>query len=163
VPYTVTVLSMVNALRCCGLRSHLAEADDDRERRWLTPAARGSGHRSGVGRGLDHVALAAAGAGMADLALQAAALEDTPFDPRATYGADTASLATHLARAQRIGAGPDAVHPAWVSFLGDFPGRLEEEDVQWLDLLWAARGIHVVLGGQPVDQVSATLHREVWG
>lgn len=174
-PYTVTMLSMVNALRCCGapgaegetwIRAPgspaVADADDDRERRWLAAAARTTGRASGrQGRG--QVALAAAGAGLPDAALAAADDEVRPYHPEAAYGCDLASLAAHLAGAQQAGAGIEGVRSAWDSFLRDFPAELEAETVQWLDLLWAARAVYAALGGEPVGEVGAALRREILG
>jgi hypothetical protein len=174
-PYTVTVLSMVNAPRCCGSAGvegkewakapgspAVAESDDDRERRWLTAAANSTGRASGrQGRG--QVALAAAGAGLPEAALAAAGDEARPFDPEAVYGCDLAPLAAHLAGAQQAGAGIEGVRPAWDWFLRDFLAELDAEAVQWLDLLWAARAVYAVLGDTPVGEVGATLHRELLG
>lgn len=157
--YTVTVLSMVNALRCGGLRQDQAAEDDAREQRWLAavdPAA-----QSGVRRGRDHAAIAAAGAGLPEVARAAAAEDPGPYDPAAIFGCDLSPLAVHLASAQQADAGPEGVAAAWASFLRNFPGEEAAHTVQWLDLLWVARAVYAVLGNTPVGEVGARLHEEV--
>jgi hypothetical protein len=109
------------------------------------------------------VALAAAGAGLTEVAIAAAGDAGQPFDPEAHYGCDLAEFAAHLAGARQAGAGSEGVGPAWQSFLVHFPGGLKTGIVQWLDLLWAARAVYSVLGGTFVGEVGAKLHREVLG
>ena len=157
--YAVTVLSMGNALRCGGVRAD--GADDERERRWLSaidPAA-----QSGVRRGRDHAAIAAAACGLPEVARTAAAEGPESFDPAAVFGCELSPFAAHLALAQQAGAGRDGVEPAWQSFLRNFPGEEAARTVQWLDLLWAARAVYAVLGDTPIAEVGARLHAEVLG
>jgi len=157
--YAVTVLSMVNALRCGGLRQDRVTEDDAREQRWLAavdPAA-----QSGVRRGRDHAAIAAAGAGFPEVAIAAAAEGPEHYDPTAIFGCDLSPFAAHLAAAQQAGTGRDGVEPAWQSFLRTFPGSEAAHTVQWLDLLWAARAVYAVLGNTPVGEVGVRLHEEV--
>lgn len=155
--YAVTVLSMVNALRCGGVR---ADANDDaRERRWL--AAIDPVGQSGVRYGRGHAAIAAAGCGLADVAKAAAGEGPELFRAAAVFGCELSPFAAHLAAAQQTNAGPDEVEPAWASFLRNFPGEEAAHTVQWLDLLWAARAVYAVLGRTPVAEVGARLHDHI--
>ncbi len=160
-PYAVLPLSVLAAERCCGLRRDDAVEDCERERRWLTALARMRERPAEQHPGL--AALAAAGAGLPDVAVELAGGHEVPFDPTEAYGIDLPELAAHLAGAQRAGASRRDVEEAWQSFLTEFVDQVDVDAVPWDALMWTALAVYARLDGVPEADVADRLHRELLG
>ncbi len=109
------------------------------------------------------VAFAALGAGLGDLVpimmgegeeLTGAA---TPQDKPTTIKA----CAYYFARALKQGLSADDVRPAYVDFIECFPGRLEDNELTWVELMWVARMYYVQFERKRPTHVGQSLHRAV--
>jgi hypothetical protein len=74
-----------------------------------------------------------------------------PPDPGAQFGPNVQGTQVQIARAIAQGAGPETVAATWSGFLNYFPRLLAADVSSFPELLWAARAVHVVIGGAPVD------------
>jgi hypothetical protein len=107
------------------------------------------------------LALLALGAGKPEEARLLFGSAGLPFAPGRVPGTDPQSLAQYLAAAVEAGADRAAIAPAWEAFLRAFPAALGAGEVEWRQLLAAARVVHGVLGGAPSGQVASALHGEL--
>ena len=68
-------------------------------------------------------------------------------DPDEEFGGAVFTIQRHLARCLHHGADLATALPAWHSYLETFPLNLLAEQATYPELLWAARSVHVAIGG----------------
>ena len=85
--------------------------------------------------------------------------ETLPFTPYARHGRNPQSFLAHLAGAVETHAAIEEVWPAFEEFVLNFPGHEQTEEFDGACLFWVARIVHHQIGGQPLGQTAAWLHR----
>ncbi len=76
-------------------------------------------------------------------------------------GTNDARIIDHLYRCIRDHGGPDVARPGWEAWLEAFPRRHAAEWSSWPELLWSARAVHVVIGGEPEETLLDWLRNEI--
>jgi len=82
----------------------------------------------------------------------------TRFVPGEKFEFNVEGFIRYVAVAIRDKAEPEAVDPAWRSFLAAFPRKLATKTLTWTDLLWAARAMMEQIEGRPVGGTAQALH-----
>jgi hypothetical protein len=78
------------------------------------------------------------------------------FVPRESFGPDARSFARYVSASVTANAAIDDFSPAFTSFVGYFPARLETGGLRWTDLLFAAYGaFRRVAGYEPGEVLDA--------
>jgi hypothetical protein len=151
--------SYLHAVRCCGLP--LPPEAHDLEPRWMSRLTRRAAELDDACR--QTAALAAVAIGRPDWVPVFTGGEPLPsrFVPGRTFGPNIQGFTRYLATALRASAEPQAVEPAWSSFVAYFPAKLSAGTVTWSDLLWGARAVAVGFEGKPVEVVGRMLHEMV--
>jgi hypothetical protein len=85
--------------------------------------------------------------------------EPLPFTPYARHGYNPQSFLAHLAGAVETHASIEEVWPAFEEFMFNFPGHEQTEEFDGACLFWVARIVHHQIGGQPLGETAAWLHR----
>jgi hypothetical protein len=85
--------------------------------------------------------------------------ETMPFTPYARHGYNPQSFLAHLAGAVETHAAIEEVWPAFEEFLFNFPGHEQTGEFDGSCLFWVARIVHHQIGGQPLGETAAWLHR----
>lgn len=152
----IQVLSFVNAAEVCGAAQGMVAASPAKA--WLGALTQKVEtlddpliHRCGL------VALCL---GEPDLAARLVGGGKLPatFTAGERFGFNVQGFVRYLATAMKVGAPPEAVRPAWESFVEGFPKNKAADQVSWSDLLWAARAYFAGVEGQPVARVGEALH-----
>lgn len=107
------------------------------------------------------LALVALGAGKPEEARLLFGRAGLPFAPGHAPGTGAQELAQYLTAAVEAGADRSAIAPAWDAFLRGFPAAFRAGELEWRQLVAAARVVHGVLGQVPPGEVAAALHREL--
>lgn len=81
-----------------------------------------------------------------------------PPDPAMRFKGGTQPVQLHLARCLLHGGDPA---PAWSAWRDGFPVNLAIDQASWPELLWAARCVHVALGGGAPGTTLGWLRSEV--
>jgi hypothetical protein len=82
-----------------------------------------------------------------------------PFTPLELHGYNPQSFLAHLAGAVETHAAIEEVWPAFKEFVFNFPGHEQTEEFDGACLFWVARIVHHQIGGQPLGETAAWLHR----
>jgi hypothetical protein len=85
--------------------------------------------------------------------------EIMPFTPYQRHGYNPQSLLAHLAGAVENRASIEEVWPAFKELMFHFPGSEQAGVFDGSCLFWIARIVHHELGGQPLGETAAWLHR----
>jgi hypothetical protein len=85
--------------------------------------------------------------------------EPMPFTPFERHGYNPQSFLAHLAGAVETHATIEEVWPAFEEFMFNFPGSEQAEEFDGACLFWVARIVHHQIGGQPLGETAAWLHR----
>lgn len=85
--------------------------------------------------------------------------ERMPFQPGELPGYNPQALIAHLAGAVENRASIDDVWPAFDEFMHKFPGHEQAGEFDGACLFWIARIVHHQIGGQPLGETAAWLHR----
>ena len=70
-----------------------------------------------------------------------------PPDPREDFAGAVWTIQRHMARCLHHGADLEMALPAWREYLEFFPLNVLAEQATYTELLWAARSVHVAVGG----------------
>ena len=85
--------------------------------------------------------------------------ETMPFTPYERHGYNPQSFLAHLAGAVETHAAIEEVWPAFKEFMFNFPGSEQAEVFDGACLFWVARIVHHHIGGQPLGETAAWVHR----
>jgi hypothetical protein len=85
--------------------------------------------------------------------------ETMPFTPFERHGYNPQSFLAHLAGAVETHATIEEVWPAFEESVFNFPGREQAGEFDGSCLFWVARIVHHQIGGQPLGETAAWLHR----
>ena len=85
--------------------------------------------------------------------------ETMPFTPYERHGYNPQSFLAHLAGAVETQASIEEVWPAFEEFMFNFPGHEQTGEFDGACLFWVARIVHHQIGGQPIGETAAWVHR----
>ena len=85
--------------------------------------------------------------------------ETMPFTPYERHGYNPQSFLAHLAGAVETHAAIEEVWPAFEEFMFNFPGHEQTGEFDGACLFWVARIVHHHIGGQPLGETAAWVHR----
>ncbi len=88
-------------------------------------------------------------------------LRSDPPQATSELGSNDARIIDPLYRCVRHAAGEAAARRGWRAWLEAYPRRYAAEWSSWPELLWSARAVHVVIGGQPEETLLDWLRSEI--
>lgn len=155
-----SLLSFLNVLRCCGWPLPPTAQSLSLGVRWLErtlPLRRRMTEENRL-----EAAFAAVGSRETGLAARFVGGGALPkrLRPGQTFGREVGAFVRYLAVAVEAGAPADAIQPAWLDFLGQFPHlyTLRNSPIHWQHLLWGGYIVRSVIGQCPAETVAADLH-----
>lgn len=153
--------SHINLCQCVGLDPGLGPEPDLRSRRLAVWALRNGRNQLNE---FDEERLAAAllALGEPDLAVEAGHWPAVPaFQPNAGFHVNYGGLILNLIAGVAAGARPADVRETWLNSLRNFPAKIASGTSDWSTLLWLARTVHAVIGGQSVASTADLLAEDI--
>jgi hypothetical protein len=160
---TASILSFINTALCCGASppADIVRTEADWVPQFVPLAAK-------LGEQRRHrLALASLAIGRVDLVPAFSGAASPPsaaaFSPGEVFAFNVTGFIRYLGSALEHSAPPEAVWPAWESFVDHFPHKLAAATLDWPDLLYATRVIVTRLEKGSVADSARALHMYVSG